>query len=269
MKKLLNKLLFKLETKTLFYPMRKSMPPLTRELQGAVEDVYFQTEDGVKLNSWYMPGTFGRPVIIYCHGQAENIGYYQAPLKFLFDNGFGVLALEYRGHGKSEGKPTEEGVYTDVEAAIHYLSEEQDIHIKDMVLWGRSLGGAVVAEMATRHKVKGVILESTFTSIVDAANSILDNDNNHEVFGPGRKMLFRLANVLPTTQEFKTEEKMKKIKSPIFIAHSKKDDIISYKLAQRNAEKNPNAQLFLSNEGSHDFSEWAFPAILDFLDSLN
>lgn len=268
MKKIIDNLLFKLETKTLFYPMRKSMPPVTRDLQDIVEDVYFKTADDVKLNGWYMPGTFGRPVVIYCHGQAENIGYYQAPLKFLFDNGFGAFAIDYRGHGKSEGKPTEEGVYTDVEAAIKYLNEEKDIETKDIVLWGRSLGGAIVAEIATRHNVKGLIMESTFTHITDAANSILENDNNHDVFSPSRKVLFRLANILPTFQEFNTVEKMDKIESPILILHSKEDDIITYKHAQKNAAKNPNAQLFLSEIGSHDYSEWGFDAALNFLESL-
>ena len=80
--------------------------------------------------------------------------------------------------------------------------------------------------------------------------------------------MFKLAQYIPAKQTFDTVSKIHKIKSPLFIAHSKNDVIIDYRMAQKNAEKHGSAKLFIAEEGSHDHSDWAYDEILGFLETL-
>ncbi len=269
MKRIFEKILFKLETRIVFYPMRKFYDEMLSELKEIVQEVHFHCKEKIKLNAWYIPKKHdNKPVILYCHGQAEHIAYYQKPYHILAEKGYGVFATEYRGHGKSKGIPSEKGVYDDVEAAVNYLKTEKNIKIEDIVIWGRSLGGAIATEIATKYKFRGVILESTFTTLKDAAQYIINSGCEHPIFDARRKFLFRLAQYIPAKQTFDTISKICKIKSPLFIAHCKNDVIIDYRMAQKNAETHGNAKLFIAEEGSHDHSDWAYDEILGFLESL-
>lgn len=268
MKKLFKKILTKLETRIIFYPMREYFDTLLPELENIVEEVYFDNKDGIKLNAWYVEKTFDKPVVLYCHGQAEHIAYLQKPYQVLSENGYGVFAVEYRGHGKSEGTPSEEGIYRDVESAVEFLKKEKGLREEDIVVWGRSLGGAIAADAATKHNFRGVILESTFTTIKEASEYIIRSGCKHPIFGPRRKLLFRLAKFFPSKQPFNTVGKIHKIKSPLLITHCKNDVIVDYRMAETNAQTHGNARLFLVDEGSHDHSDWAYEEVLCFLDNI-
>lgn len=250
--------------------MRKYFDPMLPELQRITEEVHFNS-DGNRLKAWYVKGTYGRPVILYCHGQAEHIAFMQKPYKLLAEQGYGVFAFEYRGHGKCEGTPSECGIYRDVDAAVEYLKNEKNIHEKDIIIWGRSMGGAVAAEAATKYNFGGVILESTFTTLKETAEYIIKSGCKHEIFSFKRKMLFRLSKFLPVRQTFNTVEKIHKIKSPLLILHSKKDLIVHYQMAKKNAEVHGNARLFISEDenGSHDHSDWAYDEVFDFLSTIS
>jgi hypothetical protein len=270
MKRLLDKIMFKLETRIIFYPMRKYYDEMITELQDLVEIIHFHSEKNIELTAWYIEKTQpNKPTILYCHGQAEHIAYYQKPYQVLAENGYGVFATEYRGHGKSAGIPSEKGIYKDIEAAINYLETEKGIKKEDMVIWGRSMGGAIAAEIASKYNFRGVILESTFTTLKDAALYIINSGCDHPIFGPKRKFLFRLAQYIPAKQTFDTVSKIHKIKSPLFIAHCKEDVIIDYRMAQTNAEKHGSARLFIAEEGSHDHSDWAYDEVLKFLETVD
>lgn len=269
MKRLLAKIMHKLETRIVFYPMRKYYDEMIPELENLVEVIHFTSEE-IELNAWYIkPENPSKPTILYCHGQAEHIAYFQKPYHVLAENGYGVFAAEYRGHGKSSGTPSEEGIYKDIEAAINYLETEKGIKKEDIVLWGRSMGGAIAAEIATKYHFRGVILESTFTTLKDAAQYIINSGCEHPIFDAKRKFLFRLAQYIPAKQTFDTISKIHKIKSPLLIIHCKDDVIIDYRMAQKNAEKHGSARLFIAEEGSHDHSDWAYDEILNFLDNLD
>lgn len=269
MKKLLAKILNHLETRIIFYPMRKFYDEMIPELKPFVQEVYFHSEE-IKLNAWYIEKTHPKkPVILYCHGQAEHIAYYQKPYHVLKGKGYGVFATEYRGHGKSLGTPSELGIYKDIEAAVDYLKNEKGINEEDIVIWGRSMGGAIAAETATKYNFRGVILESTFTTLKDAAQYIVESGCEHPIFDSRRKFLFRLAQYIPAKQTFDTIHKIHKIKSPLFITHCKKDVIVDYRMAQKNAKVHGAAKLFIADEGSHDHSDWAYDEILEFLESLS
>jgi len=258
-----------IETRLIYYPMNKNISDVRLDLKDKLEDTYFYSLDGIKLNSWYIKAQNNKPTIIYCHGQGENISLWQSIAQFLADNGYGVFMLEYRGHGRSKGTPTETGLYLDLESAIKYLKEYKHIPQDNIVLWGRSLGGAVVADIASRDVFKGVILESTFTNIRDVAIHLTKNNilEGRSKFWGG--ITSKFVQCVPFTQKFQTEDKIVKINSPLLIAHSLNDTTVPPQMSYILAKLNPKAQLYMSQTGSHHESEWVKGRVLQFLESLN
>jgi fermentation-respiration switch protein FrsA (DUF1100 family) len=135
----------------------------------AFEDVSFQAADGVKLHGWYLKHAAPRAAVLYCHGNAGNVSLEAELLKFLHDRlSVSVLELDYRGYGKSEGTPTVEGALLDARAAREVLAQKEQIQPAQIVLMGRSLGGAIAVDLA-KDGARGLILESTFTSLRETA----------------------------------------------------------------------------------------------------
>lgn len=258
-----------IETNLIYHPMKNKIVPMRMELQGKLQDTYFYSADGVKLNGWYIKAAEGKPTVIFCHGQGENISLWQDNAQFLADNGYGVFMIDYRGHGRSEGKPYETGLYVDLESAIKYLKDIEKIPQSNIVLWGRSLGGAVVADIASRDRFRGIILDSTFTNIRDVAihltsNGILEGDG-----GFWSSMATKFVKYMPLTQKFDTENKIFKINYPLLLGHSVNDKTVPVQMAYELARRNPGCQLYISKTGGHHTSEWFFPRVLKFLESLN
>jgi fermentation-respiration switch protein FrsA (DUF1100 family) len=136
------------------------------------DDVRIATEDGLRLHGWYCEGRSRRDVVLYAHGNAGNVTDCYWKLRFLTEKlGVTVLCFDYRGFGKSEGTASEEGVLKDARAARRWLAIRAGIRESDIVLLGTSLGGAVAVDLAARDGARGLILESTFTSIPDVADS--------------------------------------------------------------------------------------------------
>jgi uncharacterized protein len=140
--------------------------------QGLVkEDVEFQAADGVKLHGWYCPVANPRGVVLYAHGNGGNIATRASFYRLLTERlGVTVMAFDYRGYGKSEGEPSEEGLLLDARAARKVLAEKAGVPEQEIVLYGQSLGGGVMVDLAAADGAKGLILESTFTSLSAVAN---------------------------------------------------------------------------------------------------
>jgi len=257
------------EKKLVYYPINTKMNPLRLELNGTFQDTYFYSLDGVKLNAWYIKAQECKPTIIYCHGQGENISLWQSVAQSLIDNGYGVFMLDYRGHGRSKGVPSETGLYTDLESAIKYLKDYENVSQKDVIVWGRSLGGAVVADIASRGCFKGVILESTFTNIRDEAIHLTSTGILESKLGLWGRLATRFVKFFPMTEKFDTENKIFKIESPLLIAHSVNDNTVPVKMAYQLAKRNPACELFISKNGSHHESEWFIDKALEFIGKLN
>ncbi len=136
-----------------------------------VEDCYFNTADGVRLHGWLVAHENPIATLLWCTGNAGNISHRLDNLARLTSLPINVFIFGYRGYGKSEGRPNENGVYLDALAAYDYLTSRPDIERNKIVLFGRSLGGAVAVELATRRPCSGLILECTFTSARDIAKS--------------------------------------------------------------------------------------------------
>jgi uncharacterized protein len=147
----------------LYFPSREL--PATRH-----EDVRFESEDGERLHGWWAPAA-GEPRahVLFLHGNAGNIGDRALHIELLSGAGLDVLAFDYRGYGRSSGRPSERGTYLDARAALAALRRRPGVDPRRVVYVGESLGGAVALELALHAAPAALVLQSTFTSIRDMA----------------------------------------------------------------------------------------------------
>lgn len=183
----------------------------------AYESVTMITDDGVTLDGWFVPVRSARGVLLFFHGNAGNISHRLDSLKIFNELGLATLIFDYRGYGRSQGEPSEEGTYRDAEAAWRYVTEGRHIAAREIVLFGRSLGAAVAAHLATRQTPGALIIESTFTSIPDLAAELYP-------FLPARWLArFR----------YSTQADLISVSCPLLIVHSRDDEIIPFAHARR------------------------------------
>ena len=131
----------------------------------AYEEVTFFARDGVELHGWFVPGRSSL-TLLWFHGNAGNISHRLDNLKLLRNKlEVSVFLFDYRGYGRSQGKPSEQGTYLDAEAALAYLSSRGDVSLDHVIYFGRSLGAAVAVEMGIRYPPYALILESAYTSV--------------------------------------------------------------------------------------------------------
>lgn len=220
------------------------------------EDVTFKSADGTKLNGWYVPHQAPRAVILYAHGNAGNISTRAKTLKELnLRHDAAVFIFDYRGYGKSEGSPSEEGILQDAGAARKWLAQRTGFDESDIVLMGRSLGGGVMVDLAAKDGCRGLILESTFTSLPDVAA--------------------RLLPLMPTgwlmTQRLDSLAKISRYKGPLLQSHGDKDRLIPIAQGKKlfNAANDPKRFIVIRG-GGHNAGrpEYYHEALAEFLDSL-
>lgn len=211
-----------LDNQLIFFPDRDvSRTPLDVGIH--YEDAWFTAADGARLHGWFVPAPGGESAdtLVWFHGNAGNIGDRIDNLLPLSHRlGVSVFIFDYRGYGRSGGKPSERGLYADGEAALAYLRGRGDVDMSRLTLFGRSLGCAVAVELATRHHVKAVILESPFTSIDAMA----------------RRMRGGLAALVPTSwvvrSKFDSLSKIANVHSPIMLLHGDMDDIVPIEMGR-------------------------------------
>lgn len=138
-----------------------------------VEDVSFTSADGTKLHGWFVARPGARGTLIWCHGNAGNLSHRADNIQRLAVLPLNIFIFDYRGYGKSAGVPDEAGVYQDALAAYDTLVEGRGLRPETLILFGRSLGGAVAVHLARNRPAAGLILESAFTSAADMAKEIL------------------------------------------------------------------------------------------------
>lgn len=136
----------------------------------AFEDLRIQAPDGTSLAAWYVPGRPDGRQVLLLHGNGGNISHYLRTHEVLHELGHAVLALDYRGYGASAGTPSEAGVYQDAAAAFDYLVEQRGVKPADIVIYGRSLGGAVATWLAAHRRPGALIVESSFTRLADVGS---------------------------------------------------------------------------------------------------
>ena len=205
------------------------------------EDVYFETADGVTLHGWYVPGR-GGPCIVWFHGNAGNIGHRVYNLALMHSRvGASVLLFDYRGYGRSEGSPSEPGLYLDAEAAVEQAKLRSGAADDDIVLFGRSLGGAIAVEMATRRPFRAVVVESAFTSVKKMAR--VSNRVISRFLPPFVVVKARYDN-LP---------KMPSVLSPVLVVHGDADRTVPHRMGLELYEAAPEPKAVHVVEGAgHD-----------------
>jgi fermentation-respiration switch protein FrsA (DUF1100 family) len=158
-----------LET-TLIFP-RWQIPPGDWHPEGfAYEDVFFTSSDGTRLHGWYFDRPDATAYVLYCHGNGEDVaglGEYMDTLRNR--HGISLFAFDFRGYGRSAGRPEERGIIEDSCAAQRWLARRAGVSTTDIVVWGRSIGGAIAVQVAVDQGARAMILERTFTSLPDVA----------------------------------------------------------------------------------------------------
>ena len=217
----------------------------------AFEEVYFTADDGVRLHGWHLPaqqvpaGPGKSPsaiplTLLWFHGNGGNLGHRVDDLAFLNRRlGVNILIFDYRGYGKSQGRPAEAGLYRDARAALHYLSTRPDVDPAGIVYLGRSLGTAVAVELASNYRrPAGVILVSPLTSLGDMARFA------HPVLP-----LHWLAG-----NRFNTLSRVGLLDAPLLVIHSRADETVPYEQGRRifEAAKPPKQFLELPAAGHND-----------------
>jgi fermentation-respiration switch protein FrsA (DUF1100 family) len=150
-----------------FYPQRIHVanPYLERVLH---DDVFFKTPDGVRLHGWFFhPNTEPRGTVLFFHGNAENISTHAGAVLWLAREGYQVFLFDYRGYGKSEGKPDMEGIHVDALAAIDEIFRMERVDKDRVAVFGQSLGGSVavyaVANSPHRDRIRALLIDSAFS----------------------------------------------------------------------------------------------------------
>lgn len=199
------------------------------------ENVFFTAEDDVKLHGWYIPRENAQGTILFCHGNAGNIGDRMGTLAKCHEFGFNVFIFDYRGFGRSEGRLSEKGTYRDAEAAWNYLIKTRGESAEKIILYGRSLGGAVASWLAKTVNPKLFIIEGSFTS-VEAVGA------DAYPFLPIR-FLSRF--------HYPTEKNIQKIQCPILVLHSSDDETIPIKHGKALFDAAPEPKEFVELMGDH------------------
>lgn len=176
------------------------------------EALRIATADGEELDAWFLPARQERAVLLFFHGNAGNISHRLDSLRIFHGLGLSVLIVDYRGYGQSTGRPSELGTYEDARAAWRHLVEDRGVPAERIVVFGRSLGGAVATWLAAEHRPAGLIVESTFRSVPELAAEIY-------WFLPVR----RLARL-----EYPAEALIRKVEAPVLVVHSREDEIIPF-----------------------------------------
>lgn len=133
------------------------------------EDAFFAADDGTQLHGWFVPHDNPRAIALFLHGNGGNLSHRVDVLRTLHRLGVAVLIIDYRGYGRSQGKPTEQGVLADARAARAWLAERAGVPQQEIVLMGESLGGAIATILASESPARALIVENTFTSAPDVA----------------------------------------------------------------------------------------------------
>jgi uncharacterized protein len=200
-----------------------------------VQDAHFAAADGTKLHGWYVAHEKPKGHALLLHGNAGNVTLLAQTLRTLNRrHNLAVLALDYRGFGKSEGKPSEEGLYQDARAARHWLADHDHIAETDIILMGVSLGGAVAVDLAARDGARGLVLANTFTSLPAAAQY--------------RTQWLPMSLILSTRMN--SLAKIKDYHGPLLMAHGDEDEVIPFKQGQALFEAAPGPKRFITAYGS-------------------
>lgn len=200
------------EDRFIYFPEKCGPRPLPPH----VEDVTFRTDDGVELHGWWARGRAPTWTILWFHGNAGNITHrYDVMLDLVDQLDVNVFLVDYRGYGRSQGSPSEKGLYLDALAAYRALLD-RGIPANRIVIFGKSLGGAVAVDLATRVPCGGLIVQSSFTSVGDLSKRVMP-------LFPARWFM---------RSKYDSLEKIRRVAAPKLVVHSRDDDLIPFAMGE-------------------------------------
>ncbi len=181
------------------------------------QDLSLTATDNVRLHGWFVPRQGAARTLLVFHGNAGNISHRLEWIRLLHELNCHVLIVDYRGYGRSEGRPFEDGLYRDARAAYDWWARERRNKHEQLVLMGESLGGCVAVNLAAEKNADALILQSTFTSARDMAKTMLP-----------------LGLLQPLTGiHFDSMSKIGKIHCPKLVIHGDRDEIVPFRLGRR------------------------------------
>ncbi len=228
-------LLYILQARLIYIPMRQ-MEASPEDIGLPYESVELKTPDGVILSSWYVPAGDSRGVLLFCHGNAGNISHRLHSIEIFNKLGLDVFIFDYRGYGESTGKPSEKGTYLDARAAWDYLVNTRKISPDSIIIFGRSLGASIAAKTAMDVSPAGLVVESGFSSLETM----------------GRELYPVMPVRLILRYNYNTVGYVKNVKSPVFIIHSKDDEIVPYSHGVAIFKAAGEPKEFLDISGDHN-----------------
>ena len=194
------------------------------------------TEDGERINSWFIPHVNPRATLLFLHGNGGNISTRLDSINIFHKLGLSVFIIDYRGYGSSSGLPSEEGTYIDAETAWLFLRNKKHISENNIIIYGRSLGGAIAIWLAYKYRSSALIIESSFTSIIDM----------------GKYNYPYLPINLLAKIKYPSDERISNIDTPKLFIHSKDDDIVPYRFGKKLFELANQPKEFLEIHGLHN-----------------
>lgn len=223
----------------LYYPgpLPPDLPP--PQWAGGAEEVWIKTGDGVMIHGLWWPHPAGEPVILFLHGNAQEVYSWSLVHQELAPLNYRLLLIDYRGYGKSKGEPTEAGLYLDGQAALQWL-QDQGVSASEIVVFGKSLGGGVACEITQGLELKALILESTFSSLGSVAAK-----------------LFPIPFVERVLKKSYTSiTKIPEMRCPVLIIHGDRDELIPFQEGEKlfNAAPYPKELYIVHGAGHNDVS---------------
>jgi fermentation-respiration switch protein FrsA (DUF1100 family) len=225
------------EQRNMMYITSAAKPSLQEAGVTGLEEISVKTDDGLSLFGWYKPSyPPSKPTIVWFHGNASNVGITLRRAVPYLTKGYGLLAVEYRGYAGNPGAPTEQGLYKDGRAFFEWL-KAKGVAENNIIVYGESIGSGSAVQMATEYTVHTLILESPFTSTMDAAAF-------HYPYVPVKWLI---------KDRYENIAKIKDIKSPLILAYGDQDRVIPHRLGQAlfDAAPEPKSRIVIEG-GDHN-----------------
>jgi fermentation-respiration switch protein FrsA (DUF1100 family) len=230
-------LVFVFQSRLVYYPDIGREMSVTPQAYGlSFEAVEIPTADGERLQAWWVPAERARGTVLLLHGNAGNISHRLDYLLMFNRLGYACLIVDYRGYGRSTGTPSEEGTYRDAEAAWDYLRQARAVRQQDLVIAGESLGAGVATWLAAKVEPRSLLLFSTFTSVNDL----------------GAQIYWFLPVRLISRIGYDNLRNLERIRAPLFLAHSRDDEVVPYAHGQRLFDAAREPKEFLEMRGGHN-----------------
>ena len=222
----------------------------------SIEKVKIKTQDGIELMSWYHEKNLDNyKTVLFLHGNAGSLENRIHKINHFKDMNINFLIIAWRGFSWNKGKPTEKGLYEDPRSAVTWL-KSKGIKENNIIIYGESLGTGVATETAQNKNFAGIILESPFTSMIDA----------------GKDKYPYLPVSLLLKDKYESNKKLKNINIPILIMHGKVDNLVPFHMGQKMYEmSNEPKYSYFSEYDDHmmEYNLTLLNALKDFINSLN